>query len=140
MLTDQRGIIRNREWATQIRNFSGLRYGNITPTDIDGFIEYKDIAFIIIESKHEGGEMPFGQRLALQRLCDTCQSAGKETLLIVATHNTQGDIDFANTKVVETRYQGRWKDQDSTMTTREAIDIFLEFVISKVNGGVVDDL
>ena len=133
MLTDQRGVIRNREWATQIRDFSGLRYGNITPTDIDGFIEYKNIAFIIIETKHEGGEMPFGQRLALQRLCDTCQYAGKETLLIVASHNTTGDIDFANTRVVETRYLGRWKEQSNQMTTKEAVDLFLNFVINKKN-------
>ena len=126
-----RGVIRNRDWASQIRDFSGLRYGTITPTDIDGLIEYKDTAFIIVESKHEGGEMPFGQRLALQRLCDACQKSGKDTLLIVASHNTEGDIDFANTKVVETRYMFRWKEQTNGMTTKEAIDIFLDYVTSK---------
>jgi len=133
MQNSERGVIRNRDWATQVRDFSGLRYGTITPTDIDGLIEYKDIAFIVIETKHEGCEMPFGQRLALQRLCDACQKAGKETLLIVASHNTEGDIDFANTKVVETRYLFRWKEQNNGMTTKEAIDIFLNFVVSKQN-------
>ena len=131
MQDNQRGVIRNREYASQLRDFSGLRFGNITPTDIDGFIEYKDIAFIIIESKHKGSDMPFGQRLALQRLCDACQTAGKETLLIIASHNTIEDIDFANTAVIETRYKYRWVVRDSEMTTRQAIDKFLTYVMRK---------
>ena len=33
-----RGKIRNRECAGQLKDFSGLRFGKITPTDIDGFV------------------------------------------------------------------------------------------------------
>ena len=35
-----RGATTYKERAKQGRDFTGLRYGNITPTDIDGLIEY----------------------------------------------------------------------------------------------------
>jgi len=40
-----RGKIEHRDRARQIRDFSNLRYGNITPTDIDGLIEYQNKCF-----------------------------------------------------------------------------------------------
>lgn len=39
---ENRGKIQNEEFARRIIDFSGMRYGNITPTDIDGVIEYHD--------------------------------------------------------------------------------------------------
>jgi hypothetical protein len=55
-----RGKIQYRERARQIIDFSGIRYDNITPTDIDGFFEKADKAFVFYEYKLEGCEMPHG--------------------------------------------------------------------------------
>ena len=117
-----RGKIRNREYATQVRDFSGLRFGNITPTDIDGLIEYHGKGYVFIETKHAEAELPFGQRLALERICDDLQKV-KPTLIIVASHDTDGDIDVAETTVTEIRFKGKWRQRDGT--TRQLIESFI---------------
>jgi len=42
----ERGVIRNKQYARQIRDFSGIAVRNITPTDIDGFFEMKNEVFV----------------------------------------------------------------------------------------------
>jgi len=130
MQDEQRGVIRNRGFACQIKDFSGLRFGTITPTDIDGMIEYQNRAYVYIELKHQRAELPPGQKLAFQRQCDDMQKV-KPTLFIIASHDTDGDIDVANTEVVEYRYHKRWKTPDKTTTTRQIIEHFLYNVIDK---------
>lgn len=74
---DNRGKIQYRERRKQLVDFSGIRIGNITPTDCDGLIEYHDKAYIIFEIKYRDAEVPHGQRLALQRSIDDFKRAGK---------------------------------------------------------------
>lgn len=104
-----RGSIAYRERAKQLRDFSGLQFGKITPTDIDGLIEYHNKCYVIIETKYVTAEIPFGQMLALQRLCDDLQKA-KPTLLIIARHHTEvdKDIDFAKCDIEKYRYRAKW--------------------------------
>lgn len=126
-----RGEINFRSRAKQLRDFSGLRYGNITPTDIDGLIEYKDKAYIIMEAKFGDTVLPKGQELALERLCDDLQKT-KATLLIVARHdqNVEKDIDFANCIVEKYRFKKEWTiiktKTTRNWTVRSLIDKFLE--------------
>jgi len=122
-----RGKIRNRKWASQIRDFSGLRFGKITPTDIDGFIDFHDKAFIFIETKHGTANLPYGQKLALQRLCDASQAAGKRSLVVVASHETSNDILVAELPVVLIRLDGKWRKPNTPQTVRSAIDGFLSW-------------
>lgn len=124
---DEKGKIRHRQYATQVRDFSGLRFGNITPTDIDALLEYRNLGFIIIETKYRGTFLPAGQRLALERLCDNLR---KPTLLIIACHDTSGDIDFATTQVVEYRYDHKWYVSRRLVTTYELVQRFVEFLES----------
>lgn len=63
---EHHSLIRNRFRAKQLIDFGGLQYEQITPTDIDGLIEYRNIAYIIYEFKYADAEMPFGQRLAIR--------------------------------------------------------------------------
>jgi len=126
-----RGEINNRDRAKQLRDYSGLCYGNITPTDIDGLIEYKNTAYIIIELKYMDVEIQFGQGLALERLVDDLEHKGKPTLCIISSHNQHNpkkDIDVAKTQVVKFRLKNEWRllDSDLMITTKELIDIFLE--------------
>lgn len=127
-MSDNRGIIRNRKLAQQIRDFSGLRYGKITPTDIDCFLDFGDKLFVFVETKHKGAIVPFGQRLALERLSDATESKDRKSLLLIAIHYVMEDedINFSECIVVELRYEGKWKLLDKPHTVKEIIDRFLK--------------
>jgi hypothetical protein len=100
-----RGKIYNRAYAAQVNDFSGMRWGNITPTDMDGLIEYHNKCFIFIETKFMDKPLPYGQKLAFERLVDSLNKPG---ILIVTTHNGSGDIDMKSTKIREYYWQGKW--------------------------------
>ena len=103
-----RGVIRNREYATQIRDFSGMQWNNVTPTDIDGFVEFWDEIFIIVEAKHGHSTPPQGQLLALERLTDALEAGGKLSYCLLCSHNTSGDIDYASLPVTRYRFRKEW--------------------------------
>ena len=124
-----RGKIYNHERARQQRDYSGLRFGNITPTDIDGIIEYKNIGYVIIELKYSDNVLPYGQKLALERLTDDLEKAGKPCLCIVATHltlNCNEDIDVASALVEEYRYKEQWRENKNSLATKELIERFFK--------------
>lgn len=131
---DERGKIRNRQYANRVRDFSGLRFGNITPTDIDGMIEYKNICYVYIETKFESASLPNGQRLALERQCDD-MSKVKPAIMIVASHNTDGDIDVANTTVTEFRFRNAWHETQTTTTTKDLVTRFINWAEFERNHG-----
>lgn len=121
----ERGVIRNREHAQQLRDFSGLKFHKITPTDIDGFVEFGDRLFVFIEAKYNNATLPYGQKLALQRLCDACHNPPhRYAIVLVAKHETKaGDVDYANAVVTETRWKGNWRYEfRQDVTVRAAID------------------
>jgi len=122
-----RGATTFKQRAKQGRDFTGLRYGNITPTDLDGLIEFRNECYVFIEAKKIGAEMPYGQKLALERLCDDMQKV-KPTLLIVISHDTPVDkeIDFANSCVEKYRYKGRWAVPQKVPTAKQLIDLFIQ--------------
>lgn len=117
-----RGVIRNREYATQIRDFSGLRWNNVTPTDIDGFVEFWDKIFIVIEAKHGCSTPPQGQLLALERLTDALESAGKLSYCLLCSHNTSGDIDYASLPVTRYRFRKDWHTPTAGISAACMID------------------
>ena len=118
----ERGDMRNRD--KQIISYRDLRWGKITPTDLDGFIDFGNKAFIYLEYKYKDTKIPFGQELALTRQVD---AVSKPCILIHASHEhpPEEDIDGANAKVVRVYYKGKWYDSKSR-TVKEAIDRFLE--------------
>lgn len=122
-----RGVVWSAKRAGQLRDFSGLRWNTITPTDLDGFLDFGNQLFVFIELKLTGKPLPWGQRLALERLCDaTHLERARDSLAIVAEHNTPaGDvIDVANAKVIERRYRFEWKAPTAPTTVRQQIDKF----------------
>ena len=127
----QRGRIISRNRARQIKDFSGLLFGNITPTDIDGLIEYHGKAYVVIELKLRGSPVRYGQKLALERLVDDLCTAGRQSLCIIAEHsciNTEDSIDVATCLVSEYRHKGQWHTSKKTWTVRGMIDKFMEKV------------
>lgn len=124
-----RGKIRNKEYAQQIVDFEGLQWGTITPTDIDGCIEYKDKAFIFFESKHRGKELEGGQKLAFERLINDLGEK-KPAILIFAWHDNEPntDIKIASCEVVRCYFQKKWRAEKSKRRVKEFCDQFIDYV------------
>lgn len=124
--------INNPRRAKQLIDFKGLKIdGYIYPTDIDGLIEYKDSEYILFEVKHGNAEVPFGQRLALQRMVDDFTKIGKQAVVLVCEH-TVHDADkpvvAAWCKVREIYYgeEKEWRQPIGDITVREAVNMFQE--------------
>jgi len=123
----QRGKINYPDRARQINDFSNMVYdGGITPTDIDGLIEYDDKCFIFFELKLDDAPLPGGQKKALVRLID---DLSKPAILIVAWHNVEDpsiDIDVSLAVVSCYYYCGKWYTRKHIITLRGLVDIFLK--------------
>jgi hypothetical protein len=116
----QRGVIQNRDRRVQVADMSGLRFGKITPTDIDAAIEYQDRCYIFIEGKYGGAPVPFGQKLFIERLVDRL-SRSVFAVGVIADHYTPSheDIMFDRMIVREIRYKGRWVSYGSGINVRQ---------------------
>lgn len=124
-----RGKIVNRDRATQINDFHNIRYGKITPTDLDGFIDYHGALFIYFEIKYKDTQLHFGQKLALERLCDASQSGGIKSYLIISRHgveNPNEDVDVSQTLVSDLRYCRQWYDMKMSRTLDSVIDEIIQ--------------
>ncbi|MBQ7220762.1 MAG: hypothetical protein IJS28_07275 [Synergistaceae bacterium] len=133
-----RGKIQYRDRARQLIDFSGIKYGRITPTDIDGFLEYKGKAFVFYEYKLPEVEMPDGQGLALTRMVDVLSTAGKEAVLFLCRHNETNpnkDIIGSDAIVEGVYWHGKWH-QGAQQTVKQQTDKFIQWVNrkSKRNG------
>ena len=125
-----RGKIQNRERARQIIDFSGIRYNHITPTDIDGFFEYADKAFVFYEYKLNNAEMPRGQQLALMRVVDGLSAAGKNAVLFLCRHteeNPSNDILAADAIVEKIYWSGKWHT-GTNKTVKAQTDRFMKWI------------
>jgi len=124
----ERGIIRNIKYARQRADFNGMRFGTITPTDIDGFVEFGDQVFVFIETKHGDAALPTGQRLAIERVCDRVQNSGAEAMVMVLhnveTGNTLPTYQIAPLPVTQYRYRGKWFTPKETISALQAVDKF----------------
>lgn len=131
---ENRGSIQYPDRARQLLDFSGLKYGRITPSDIDGVIEYQDRAYIFYEAKYDGAPMSYGQRLLYKRLADDLKNkCGKPVIVMVCDHS-QGDtsiaVNLAEAQVREAYIKGAWSAPNPKMTgepwtVREITDWFL---------------
>jgi len=120
-----RGKIRNQEHARTLRDYSGMAWGRITPTDIDGFVEFGDRIFVLIESKYGNAPLSVGQRLALERLADAIGRT-RHCLLVVCTHSTQTNEEIPMHTCIVTQYRsgGIWRTPKSQTTLKEIVDQF----------------
>lgn len=124
----ERGKIRNKDFKRQIYDMSGLGTGTITPTDIDGFMDFGNRLFIFFESKHGNSQMPYGQKLALQRLTDACHSPpDRYSVLFLLSHSGDSEeICVADLPIVKYRYKLEWIDPKIQITLKQGIEIFRE--------------
>ncbi len=116
----ERGDMRSDE--KQLVSYRDLRWGKITPTDLDGFLDFGNKIFVLIEYKYKTTPLDGGQEKALKRLVD---STRQPACLIHATHDKPADqvIDGANAIVVRTYFGGCWFP-DNRRTVKQVIDAF----------------
>lgn len=119
-----RGTIQYEEHAKQIVLFEGLRYKNITPTDVDCIVEIKDTGYIICEFKYGGSKVPYGQYLCLTRICDDFEKAGKTAVLLVCEHDCDAgrNIMAKDTVIREMYYKHKIYNKYNGMTLKEVWD------------------
>lgn len=124
----ERGGIRNVRRYKQLVDFRGLRYGSMTPTDVDGVLEYDDKLFVVLELKHVSAPpMKVGQRLALERMCIHLTKQ-RSTILLLAVHDKAPEqlIDAAAAIVHSKYFFYQWRQPEQIETVREAADAFIE--------------
>lgn len=87
-MPEERGVIRNKLRGKQLNSFKGMvRERNITPTDIDGFIDYGGRAFVYLEGKLENAEFICGQKQALMAAVRSHWQASHPTMALLYEHN-----------------------------------------------------
>ena len=107
-----RGKIKYRERYKQLISYEGLeRHRKITPTDIDGLIDYNGNAFIFLEGKLEGKEIEKGQKMAIENLIDALSESGRPSCCLVFRHNKNPEelIIAKDCTVSEIYYRHDWK-------------------------------
>jgi hypothetical protein len=129
-----RGKILHPDRKQQINDFSGLVFGKITPTDLDGVIEYHNKAYVFLEVKYDNAELPYGQRLAIQRLVQDTSNKEKYSIAIIAQHsvfNTKDSVNVAECQVREIYLytENRWRKSKRAITVRQCIDSFFRYYV-----------
>lgn len=126
---------KNRDKAKQLIDYKNLQYGKIHPTDIDGLIEYHNIARVYFEFKYKDSPIPMGQQIALERLVDDARMAKKEAVLFLCSHSVpmEEDIDAADAKVTAVYWNGKWRPGNNE-TVKSWVDRFLTWVDAMARG------
>lgn len=123
------GVIHTKR-IKQVIAFDDLRWGNIHPTDIDGCIEYKDKAVILLEYKLQGYEMPLGQRLCLERLAHDIELAGKQAVVLLCEHttyDTNEPVQAGASHVKALYFKGKWTNGDG-QNAKQYVERFINYV------------
>ena len=93
-------LIRNRKKVRQVIDFTGVQNGKMHPSDIDAVLEFDNEILILIEVKYKFKKIPTGQRLLLERLCNSWHT--KKSIVLKVEHDYESDeenIPLENCKV-----------------------------------------
>ena len=102
-------LIRNKKQIKQGIDFSGVKNGNIHPTDIDAVLEFNNEALILIEVKRKGNTLSTGQRLVLERISNSWHT--KKVVSLFLTHeNYDSDelIELHKCELNKYYWNGKW--------------------------------
>jgi len=130
----ERGVIYNREKKRRLMSFASLRYNKITPTDIDAFLDFGGLGYVVIEAKGIGVPVPTGQRIALERLLLKLSEPPSLAIAIIAETpdgSMQDDVDLGACEVREVWHVKNGRKLRSTelgATVKEIVDRFKSWV------------
>ena len=140
-----RGTFKNKKKAKRIHDFRGLRWDNITPTDIDLCLDFQDTSFVFGEGKTRGASWEHGQRLALTRVVDACAKGGRRAVLLLWEDPPGYDDVVVKNQIVKESYRNeKWNCHGYVdLTMKQAIDKFLNEagkIKTPEGAGVSDDV
>jgi len=103
-------LIRNPREVVRAIDFTGVQNGNIHPTDIDCVLEFDNDILILMEVKKWGNKIPTGQRLLLERLCDSWHTERSIVLKVEYIDDMIGayTINLHQCKVTEFYTKKKW--------------------------------
>jgi hypothetical protein len=109
------------EQLKQVVDFSGLVWGNLSFTDIDGFFDYKGKLLVYVETKFKGAPLTTGQKIGFERI----ESGNRIPTVILFSHHESSDvIPLATTKVVSYLWKSKWRTA-SGKTVKECCDFLI---------------
>jgi len=120
------GGIYHRARAEQLLIWPELRWGNIRPTDVDAFVDFRGDVFVWGEVKLRGKDVPQGQRIAMDNMRKVYADAGRKYLFFIAEHNVPCGQDIRLEDTTVRRYcwhGGYWKDCE--ILTRDLLSRFV---------------
>tara|TARA_Y100000004_G_C8945744_1_gene426211 strand:+ start:794 stop:1210 length:417 start_codon:yes stop_codon:yes gene_type:complete len=90
------GLIKHPKRLKQIVDYTGIEFGKIHPSDIDGVLEFDNKYLFLLEFKHQNVKPKNikdfnndGQNIMLKRIVDSWQSCkGKEGFVAYIFHDT----------------------------------------------------
>lgn len=129
----ERGVYEHPIRGKQLLRFDGMRFlDSITPTDIDALIEVRNQIVVFFEAKLKDKEVPFGQKLALERLVRNAGKAGKHAIAIIGEHNITDpseDVFLKDLLVREvfTTEQMQWRPPKRKLYAKEAADVYIRY-------------
>ena len=78
-------LIRNSKQIKQVIDFTGIENNKIHPCDIDAVLEFNNEILILIEVKFINSNIPTGQRLLLERICNSWHT--NKFIILKVEHN-----------------------------------------------------
>jgi len=76
-------LIKNRNRVKQVIDFTGVQNGAMHPSDVDAVLEFDNRVLILMEIKYKSRPIPTGQRLMLERICNSWHVEGRGIVLRV---------------------------------------------------------
>lgn len=107
-------LIRNSNKTKQGLDFTGVQNGKIHPSDIDAVLEFDNEVLVLIESKYKGTKIPTGQRILLERICNSWHT-NKACVLKVEHDFDRDDIDVPidRCKITGVYHNGSWTSKNN---------------------------
>jgi hypothetical protein len=110
------------------------RHRKITPTDIDGFIDYNGNAFVYMDAKLLGAPIQIGQKMALEHVVDSHCMAGNYSIALIFEHecyDTDEIIDAKYCRVDTVYWDGYWRKEKGNRTVLEVVRSFENWLFNK---------
>lgn len=139
---NERGKILYGDRFKQPLIFEGMQIGKLYPTDIDAAFEYHNRLFVFFEVKMYGKEVPYGQRVALCRLCNALAETDKDAFWLLCYHDiadTSQAVDLSKTRVARIYYQGKEHILEPPRNAKEVFTKMLNWAKDKEFKEIFDE-
>lgn len=117
-------LIRNSNRVKQAIDFTGIQNGNIHPSDIDAVFEFDNRVLILMEVKHRYNRIPTGQKILLERICNSWHTPNNSIVLKVEHEHKDEhtDIPLDDCFVTMYYYKKKWNKMEEPVKVKSALN------------------